>query len=270
MRVLFAFFIVLSCYIMLLLGLFLKQRELLYFPSQLLPSPAEAGVAEMRVVSLKTSDGLTLKAWYRRAQTAGYPTILYLHGNAGHIGNRGRSVKPFLNEGYGVLLVTYRGYSQNPGEPYEEGFYRDGRAALKFLNDLGIDDQHIILYGESIGTAVAIQLASEYQVAALILQSPFSSLADVAQFHYPYLPVRWLLKDRFDSIQKITRIQAPTLAIYAENDEIIPPSLSKQLIGMLKTNKQILSIPNVAHNDLESDLAVPFIRQYVNSQRPLR
>ena len=188
-------------------GLFLVQRNLLYFPADGVPAPAETVVPEMVVVSLTTADGLELDSLYAPAD-AGRPTIVYYCGNGGHIGMRDAKVRPYLDAGFGVLLVGYRGYGDNPGSPTEEGFYADGRAALGFLRESGVDPRMWVLYGESLGGGVAVQMAFEQTqtgdpVGAVVLEAPFTSVGDVAQAHYPFIPARWLVRDRFDSASKI-------------------------------------------------------------------
>ncbi|NGX43678.1 MAG: hypothetical protein K940chlam7_01978 [Chlamydiae bacterium] len=253
-----------AIYLIFLLFLYLVQRQLIYFPESFAPSPAEAGVPEMQVVELQTSDGLILKAWYRRPTNPLLPTLVYFHSNAGHIGYRAGIVKPFLNEGYGVLLLTYRGYSGNPGKPYEEGLYTDARAAMEFLKREGFVDQRTVLYGNSIGAAVAIQIATEYPVGAIVLQSPFTSLADVGQYHYPLFPVKWFVKDKFNSMTKREGIDVPIFILHGNDDRIIPPMFSRQLFEALPEPKHIEYIPNRGHNDLfEPELVIRFINEQV-------
>lgn len=230
----------------------------------------EAGVP-MEIVTLKTNDGLKLVAWYHQALHPHLPTIIYFHGNAGNIGQRSNAVQPFFKKGYGVLLVTYRGYSGNPGEPSEKGLYQDGRAAIQFLKHQHIPDQCIVLYGESIGTAVAIQMAIEYHLGAIILQSPFTSLIDIGQFHYPFFPIKWLIKDQFNSLNKAEQIQSPVLVLYGEMDDIIPPKFSIQLFEALPTFKQMQSIPDIGHNDIfNANFAINFIERYVERKKQIK
>jgi fermentation-respiration switch protein FrsA (DUF1100 family) len=246
----FVFIIAIYCLFVLLV--YLLQRHLIYFPSPVnaMPSPDASGVPEMHIVELHTADGLTLKAWYQKPPLANAPTLVYFHGNAGHIGHRAFQVMPFLTAGYGVLLVTYRGYSGNPGTPCEEGLYLDARASLEFLASQNIPNRNIVLYGESIGTAVACQMASEYTVGAIILQSPFTSLEDVGKYHYPFLPVGWLIKDKFDSLKKTSQLHVPVLMLCGDNDTIIPPSLSLKLFHAFSEPKQFVSVAHSGHNDL--------------------
>ncbi|MEX1012128.1 MAG: alpha/beta hydrolase [Waddliaceae bacterium] len=239
--------------------LYLFQRQLIYFPVNIKVTPEEYGVPEMVIVELKTDDNLRLMAWYRAAEQ-GRPTIVYFHGNAGHIGTRAPIVKPFLNEGYGVLLVSYRGYSGNPGTPSEEGFYKDGRAALNFLRN----KRCIVLYGNSIGAAVAVQMATEFKVQTVILQSPFTTLADVARHHYPLFTFEILIKDQYRSIDIVDKLLPPTLVIYGEEDEINPPDLSRRLYKKLPDPKKILAVPHKGHNDLfVPEEIMYYIKEYI-------
>ena len=185
------------------------QRSLTYFPDPTRPTPAESDVPELAPVSLGTEDGLSLLAWYAPPRVSDAPSLAYFHGNAGHIGMRGFKVRAYLNAGLGVLLTTWRGYSGNPGTPTEDGLYADGRAARAFLRAHGCGDERQILYGESLGTGVAVHLAREAAPGALVLEAPFSSIVDIARGRFPLLPVGPLIVDRFDSAAKIGKVAAP-------------------------------------------------------------
>ncbi len=229
--------------------MFFFQRSLMYHPSAHLLEPAGYGVPEMSEVTLNTGDGLALTAWYRAAQD-GRQTIAYLHGNGGHIGHRAGKVKAYLNAGYGLLLIGYRGYGTNPGRPTEENLIEDGMAGLKFLENSGVVINQIVLYGESLGTGVATALAQRQDVSALILEAPFTSIADVAQHHYFYLPARYLVKDRFDSGQRIRRLKAPLLIIHGERDRIVPWKFGRALFDLAPEPKSFISMPIASHNNL--------------------
>ncbi|MEE8202279.1 MAG: alpha/beta hydrolase [Alphaproteobacteria bacterium] len=230
-------------------ALYLGQRRMMYFPDASVPSPAMWGVPEMQPVALDTADGLRLLAWYRAA-AEGRPTLVYLHGNAGHIGYRGEKVRAYLDAGYGVLLLSWRGYGGNPGSPSEDGLYHDGRAALAFLAGEAVPPARVVLYGESLGGGVAVQMASEQRVGALVLEAPFTSLADVAARHYWYVPARRLVRDRFESIAKIARIGAPLFIFHGEEDRIIPVALARQLFAAAAEPKEARYFPAAGHNDL--------------------
>jgi len=243
------YFISSICLVLFLIFFF--QRSLIYFPEYSDLTPEMAGVAEMKTVLLKTEDGLQIKSWYAPPKVPESLTIVYLHGNAGHIGYRAALVKPYLNVGYGVFLLTYRGYSGNPGKPSEEGLYADARAALEFLKG-----KSVVLFGESIGSAVAIQMALEYDVKAIILQSPFTSLADVGAYHYPFLPVKWLLRDEFQSLEKAPKVHIPVCIIHGQNDGIIPKEMALKLFSAFSEPKTLLLVPYSGHNDLYEPRAV--------------
>ncbi len=242
-----------GAYSLILGSAFAGQRRLLYFPSPERPAPAESGVAEMAEISLATEDGLALLAWHRPPVDAALPTLVYFHGNAGHIGMRAYKVKPYLDAGMGVMLTTWRGYSGNPGDPSEEGLYRDGRAALAFLEAAGTRPERIVLYGESLGTGVAVHLARERAAAAaaaIVLEAPYSSIADVAQARLPLLPVKSLILDRFESKKKIAEAASPVLIVHGARDGTIPLRFGERLFKAAVEPKKMHVYPEAGHNDL--------------------
>ena len=206
---------------------------------------------ELAPVALDTEDGLALLAWHAPPRAPGAPSLVYFHGNAGHIGMRGFKVRAYLNAGLGVLLTTWRGYSGNPGAPSEAGLYADGRAARAFLRARGCADGRHILYGESLGTGVAVHLARETAPAALVLEAPFTSIAEVAARRFPFLPVGPLIVDRFDSARKIGAAAAPLLIVHGERDEIIPARLARRLHARAPEPKEAVFIPDAGHADLQ-------------------
>lgn len=243
-----------GAYLVLVGILYLFQRNLLYLPSQHIGSPAASGVPEMAEVTLKTADGLDLISWYRPAFSH-HPTFVYFHGNGGNISYRAFRVRPYLDAGYGLLLVEYRGYGGNPGKPDEQGLYADGRAAMAFLAAGGVAADKVVIYGESLGSGVAVQIAAEraqagVPVAAVILEAPMSSLTDVAAYHYPFVPVRWLLKDRFDSAAKIDEMAAPLFIIHGEDDRVVPVRFGRVLFDAAREPKEGWWIPEGGHEDL--------------------
>lgn len=242
------FFIVIIAALFLLLYIF--QRKLIYIPALQIPQLQDYQASDMTVVSLQTQDNLSLLSWYKPA-ASNQPTILLVHGNAGNIGYRMPLARQFLNAGFGVLLLEYRGYGGNKGTPTEQGLYEDGRAALQFLQQQGVESQHVVLYGESLGTGVATQLASEYPVCALILQSPFTSLPSVARYHYPWLFIKpW---DQFNSLERIQQIHAPLLILHGKRDQIVPFAEGLQLFNQANEPKKMLAFADKNHNDLWSD-----------------
>ena len=223
----------------------------------------------MTRVQIQTQDRLTLEAWYRRAE-GGKQTILYLHGNAGHIGHRAGKVKHYLDAGYGVLLLSYRGYGPNPGKPTEDNLYIDGRAALKFLSDQNVPLSRTVIYGESLGTGVGVELARNSSISCLVLEAPFSSISEVAGHHYFYLPVSLLIKDRFDSIKKINEVTSPILFVHGERDKIIPWKYGNLLYQAASEPKELLLIPDASHNNIYDYGAVPKIIEFMSKWNNFR
>ena len=231
-------------------SMFAGQRHLMYFPDSHRPTSAESGVPELAEVSLKTDDGLSLLAWHRPPADAALPSLIYLHGNAGHIGMRADKVRPYLDAGFGVLLTTWRSFSGNPGKPSEDGLYHDGRAARDFLAKAGVAPANMVLYGESLGTGIAVHLAAEQTPAALVLEAPYSSIAEVAQARMPLMPVRRLLLDHYDSKSKIADVAAPLLIVHGARDGTIPVRFGEKLFAAASEPKQIQIYPEAGHNDL--------------------
>lgn len=242
---------ILAIYLFVLVITFIFQRHLLYFPYEADPGPPkESNVPEMSTVRVKTADNLDLVAWFAPPKKEGGKIVVLFHGNAGNIAMRWFKARYFLDRGYGFFLSEYRGYGGNPGDPSEEGLYHDGRAALKWLGEKGYKDSQIVLYGESVGTGVAVQMALETQPEYLILESPFSSAADVAKEAYPYLPVDLLMLDRFDSIDKIGKVKSHLLIVHGSADDIIPPRLAHKLFEAARGKKMLHVIKGAGHNDM--------------------
>ena len=238
--------IVVALYAGAVVLLFVYQRSLLYPANQYRPSPAERGVPEMQRVTLRTRDGLDLIAWYA-APRGNRVTVVSFHGNGDFIGANAGFARQLIDRGFGVLLTSYRGYSGNPGQPSEVGLYEDGRAALDFLQGL---DGRTILQGFSLGSGVAVQLATERKVAGLILEAPFTSAVDVAAAAFPLMPVRLLMLDRFDSLSKIGAVTAPTLVTHGTLDEVIPADQFERLFAAIRAPKTRNTIDGATHIDL--------------------
>lgn len=249
MRALTWAFAIVAAYALLIALLTLGQRRLIYLPFGAAGEPAAAGLAGVERVAVKTEDGLMLVAWWRAAHPD-RPTILYLHGNAGPLSLRAEKVRPYIDAGYGLLLLAWRGYSGNPGRPSEAGLYADGRAALAFLAARGVPIVDTVLYGESVGAGVAVELAAGARFRALVLEAPMTSLPALAQRHIPWAPAFWLVRDRFDSLAKIARISAPLLVVQGERDEIVPVAMGRRLLKAAPEPKRGVFLPLGRHNDL--------------------
>lgn len=246
--------------------LFAYQRDFLYFPDTRRPIADVAGVSSLREIELVTPDGLRLLAWYV-PPPAGKPVLIYFHGNGGNIGYRAPRLSQFTSVGLGVLMPEYRGYGGNAGQPTEEGLYADAVAAMEFLKAEGLGPERIIVYGESLGTGVATRIASERQVAALVLEAPYTSITAMAGQQFSFLPVSLLLKDRYDSLSRIAQVRAPILIFRGEHDEIVPPALGRELFDAAKEPKEFWSVPEAGHNDLyrhgAAEAVIDFLRRRV-------
>ncbi len=238
--------------------LYFNQRNLVYFPDKTRP----AITAGAEVITVQTSDGLTLEGWYYPPKNPSLPVILHFQGNAGNQAHRAWKAEFFAGQGYGVLLAGYRGYGGNPGSISEEGLYNDGRAYIEFLKT---GNRPIILYGESLGTGIATRMAAEYDIAGLILEAPYSSIVDVAQSIYIFVPVRQLLKDKFQSIQSIGKVKAPKLFIHGERDATIPIRFGRKLFDAAQEPKSFISIDSAGHNDLYMNGTALHVLQFLST-----
>jgi len=234
----------------LLAFFWLAQRRMMYFPSSGVPSPAQVSLERTEAVSFATDDGLTLGGWFVRAGGPPAGTVIVFNGNAGHRGYRAELGARLSAEGLSVLLFDYRGFGDNPGTPTEEGLALDARAARRYVLSRGdVDARRLVYFGESLGSGVAVRLAVEHPPHGLILRSPFTSFVDVGRYHYPILPVRWLLRDRYPSLERIGKIGSPLLVIAGSNDTIIPVSLSRRLFEAAREPKRLVIIEGADHND---------------------
>jgi fermentation-respiration switch protein FrsA (DUF1100 family) len=244
-------------------GLYLFQRQLLYLPDRTRPELLGLEQLGVRETVLSTEDGLSLFSWYLPPHP-GRPVIAYFHGNGGHIGYRVERLLRFAREGYGALMAEYRGYGGNPGTPSETGFYADGRAALAFLEREAVASNRLVLYGESLGSGVAVELAAQHEVAALILEAPPTNVAEVAQCHFPYVPAARLVTDRFDSLSRIDKVRAPILVLHGENDRVVPVRFGRVLFDAAPEPKEGWFVPEAGHEDLARYGALDVVVAFIN------
>ena len=231
----------------------LFQRSMIYMPMTGAPPSVRTFLDRGEDVTLETADGLRLAAWFVPPEgSASGTTILVFHGNAGDRSFRLPLAQALSKAGHAVLLTDYRGYGGNPGRPSEEGLIADARAARTWLVDRrGVDPTRLVYFGESLGTAVAIRLAVEHPPAAVVLRSPFPSLAEVGRKHYPFLPVQLLLRDRFSCSDRIARLTCPVLIVAGEVDSIVPVEHSRSLFDAAPEPKRLVVIPGADHNDFD-------------------
>ena len=240
--------------------LWLFQRRLLYFPTPGPVPPAASVLPGAEDVTFETADGLRLAGWFVPAPPGGpadrvgraRPAVLVCNGNGGDRSMRAPLAAALARMGLAVLLFDYRGYGGNPGHPTEEGLAADARAALGYLAGRPeVDPERVIYFGESLGAAVALRLATERPPAALVLRSPFASLAEVGRRHYPVLPVSLLLRDRYDSAALAGRLDAPLLVVAGGRDQIVPASHSRRLFDAAPQPKRLVVLDGADHNDDE-------------------
>lgn len=234
-------------YAVLVCGMYIFQRDFLYFPDKVERTPADVGFTGVQQITVSTSDGQTLQAWYLQAKP-GNPTILHFHGNAGSIADRSERLRFYQRHGAGALFVSYRGYGTSSGSPSEAGLINDALASYAWLRSVGLEPRDIVLVGESLGAAVAVQLAARQKVAAMVLEAPFTSTVEVAKSLYWWLPVDLLMKDRFESIKAIGKIHVPVLIVHGENDEITNVSLGQKLFDAASQPKEFHLVEGSTHN----------------------
>ena len=234
-----------------LAALWTFQRQLVYLPDRE-PLPAAASVLPAASdVVLETEDGLELGAWYLPAGAAGAPAVLVASGNGGSRELRAPLARALAARGLSVLLFDYRGYGGNPGSPTEQGLALDVRAARRFLVEVaGVPGDRLLYFGESLGAAVVTELATEHPPAGLVLRSPFEDLASVGSVHYPLLPVRALLRDRYPVAEQVAEVDVPTTVIYGTADTIVPPEQSRRVAAAAAQLHRLVDIPGADHNDL--------------------
>jgi uncharacterized protein len=229
------------------------QRHLIYFPDPT-PVPAAADViAGSRDVTLHTADGLELGAWFVPAvgPKDSRMAVLLAPGNGGNRAGRAELAEQLSRRGLAVLLMDYRGYGGNPGSPSEDGLAADATAAVEALEELGYPTSRVIFFGESLGAGVVAALQLQRPPAGVVLRSPFTSLADVGSHHYPWLPVRTLLRDRFTVAEHLASSDVPVTVIYGDRDSVVPARLSAHLAQQVPWLAELVVIPGADHNDPE-------------------
>lgn len=251
--------------VLIALVMFGCQRSFLYFPDKTAPEPGQPGV---RVVKLLSEPDLELAHLYHPPGAPDGPVVVVFHGNAGHAGYRVTKFRDLLDAGFGVFFAEYRGYGGNPGWPDEAGLTADASAVMAYFQSEGVDPGRIVLYGESLGAGVAVKMAAEHPVAGLVLEAPYTSIADVAQVHFWYLPARWLVPDNWDVADRIGKVSAPVLVVHGEADRVIPVRFGRRVFELASEPKAALFHPRAGHNDLFAypevvERVIAFVREQV-------
>jgi fermentation-respiration switch protein FrsA (DUF1100 family) len=238
-------------YALLVGGMTLFQRDMIYHPDTSLPAPETVGVAEMVPVPIRTGDGIVVSGWYAPPARPGADTVVFCHGNARTLAHRAHKARRLLDAGYGVFLVGYRGYGGNPGRPTEAGLYADARAVAGWLMARGLAATQLVLYGESLGTGVVTQLATEIEdLRAVVLEAPFTRLPDLAPAYLPPGLAQAVMMDRYDSLSKIAAVSAPLLIVHGEHDGLVPVAMGRQLLAAAPGRKQGVFLREAGHNNI--------------------
>ena len=247
---------IIMIYISICSMLFIFQRKLQYVPSGTLENLSYYNLDGFVKETLTTKDGITLTAWFK-APLKQEKILVYFHGNAGNLGGRAEKFDVFSkNSNYGIFAISYRGYPGSTGKPTEKGLLQDALAATDFLESKGYSAKDFILYGESLGTGLAIQHALKIKPFGLVLESPYSSIANVARKSYWYAPIDLLLKDRFDSIKYIPEIETPVIIFHGNKDSVVPYQEGKIVFEGFNSRKKLITFSNAGHLDFDEKLLI--------------
>ena len=250
-------------YLILLTLIYINQRKLLYLPSEnnYLDDPINFTYNEFFI---EVDKDVKIKSWLIEKDLKKYKTILFLHGNAGNLFNRSYKLNRLNELNLNVLIISWRSFSGNPGKPNETNLYGDAKKAVKWLNERGVETKNIILYGESLGTGVAVEIGQTNKFNSIILESPYTSMIKAAKIYYPYLPVKFLLKDKYDSEKKIKNIKTPILIMHGKKDNIVPFYMGKKLFEIANKPKKFLQIEEDDHMLSYNDSLLLEIKNFLN------
>jgi fermentation-respiration switch protein FrsA (DUF1100 family) len=254
----------LSCYLGILVLMYVAQRSLQYFPESVRTAPADAGFPEAEEVVLDTPDGERIIVWHVPPR-GDAPVILYFHGNGGAIRYRVPRFRALTADGSGLVALSYRGYGGSSGRPTEQGLLTDATAAYQFAVKR-YPAARIAVWGESLGTGVAVAIAFEQPIWRLVLEAPFSSAVDIGAEAYPWIPVRWLMKDQFRSDLRIAKVTAPVLILHGDRDTVIPIASGERLYELIKGPKRFVRFPGGRHGDLGGQGAVDAAKAFLNER----
>jgi len=258
-KILFYIFII---YVGVSTVVYFYQRKLLYHPGE--NNYLDEGPLNHKIEKVYINSDFKLLGWHH-VKNKKFKTLLFFHGNAGKIDNRIYKLNELSKLDLNYLIFAYRGFSGNEGKPSEKGLYKDARAVKYWLNLNNIKDSEIILYGESLGTAIAVDLAKEFNFSGIILESPFTSMVELAKKYYPYLPVKLVLKDKYETIRKLDQINSPILIMHGAKDTIVPFEMGLKIYEIVNSPKYNYFNDNDDHMmDYNEDL-VQSIRNFIKT-----
>ena len=255
---------IIATYVTICIAAYFGQRWFMYFPDPARVAPAQAGLAGVEEVELKTNDGETIVAWHSPAKP-GEPTILYFHGNAGNAAGRAEKFETMREHGAGVFYLNNRGYGGSTGNPTESANVADAITAYEHLLGSGVEADSIVLYGESLGSGQATQLAAQREVRAVVLESPLTSTVDVGKRTYFFLPLGLLLSDQYRNIEHVAKVKAPRLVLHGEQDEVIPVAMGKRVYAAANEPKKLELFAEGHHSDLFDHGAWERVRAFLDA-----
>jgi uncharacterized protein len=239
---------------------YLNQRSFLYFPDTRRTTPAAVGLREFEEIKVASPSG-DLVSWWRAPLSRDAPVVIAFHGNGGALGGRAELYSALAGEDMGLLAVGYPGYGGNQGAPSEAAFFKAAQTNYDWLVAKGFKPGRIVIFGQSIGTGVAIWLATQRRSAGLVLQSPYTSMVDMAARQMPYLPARLLLADRFDSLSRIDGLRVPIGWVHSRDDELIPLAMGKRLFDAIESRKCSRILASGGHNNMSTPEVADFVRR---------
>jgi fermentation-respiration switch protein FrsA (DUF1100 family) len=242
---------------------YFAQRSLMYFPERTRTAPAAAGFPQAEEIEIVTSDGERVIAWHVPPRNE-RPVVIYFQGNGGAPAWRAERFARIVADGTGLIALSYRGYGGSTGRPSEAGLLRDAEATYVFAT-ARYPAERLALYGESLGSGVAVALAAEHKVGKVILEAPFTSAVDVGAAAYPFLPVRLLMRDTFRSDERIGKVTAPVLVLHGARDTVVPIAYGERLYALISSPKKFVRFPDGHHSDLDSHGAQAAVRDFLTA-----
>lgn len=255
--------VVAGAYLALVAALFFMQRALLYRPNAADMEIARAATPGFERVTLEAADGERIVAWSHPPRDDAAPVFIYLHGNAANLAARTTRLRRLAQQGWGVLAVSFRGYGGSSGAPSEAGLIADGAAAYAHVRAMGVPPERIFLYGESLGTGVAVALAATRDVRGVVLEAPYSSTLDVARAIYWWVPVSLLMRDTFLSDERVKAVRAPLFIMHGDADRVIPIRFGEKLFAAANEPKEFFRLPGGGHQPFDDPRAQQRLVQWV-------
>ena len=230
--------------------LFIFQRRIIFNRSGHPGRPKDYNLFKTKEILIPTEDNIDLLSWLQISDK-NLPLLIYFHGNSFHIGDRAYRIQRYIDYKWNILLVSWRGFGGNKGIPTENNLYKDGEAVLKWVSkNTKFTKKQIVIYGESLGSGVAVELGIKYHFLSVVLESPFTSIPDIAKKRYKIYPTKFLVKDKFDNFSKIDKLKSPLLILSGKRDEIVPHNHSVRLLNKAKVKKKSVFIDEAIHNNL--------------------